>query len=184
MLLFCNICRTDATAIFVTDVTALRLPSIWRMTMIIKKCWPKRKKNMRNSNSMMVMIIMPYQALFVSQRNQSRCIELYNHKGDCLVPKMPIVDVNKDDKQLRCNIQLCKVTQPILMLPCYCFNKRDHPKYAHTCCFKEHILEKHHVQHPNPEQHENFRVGVCTKNCYLKYKVSFKKEPQSKKVVW
>jgi hypothetical protein len=109
---------------------------------------------------------------------------LYNHKGDCLVPKMPIVDVNKDDKQLRCNIQLCKVTQPILMLPCYCFNKRDHPKYAHTCCFKEHILEKHHVQHPNPEQHENSRVGVCTKNCYLKYKVSFKKEPQSKKVVW
>ena len=71
----------------------------------------------------------------------------------------------------------------MLMLPCYCFNKRDHPKYVHKCCFKEHILEKHHVQHPNPEQHENSRVGVCTKNCYLNYKVSFKKEPQSKKVV-
>ena len=44
-------------------------------------------------------------------------------------------------------------------------------------------MGKHNLQHPNPEQCENARVGVCTKNFYLKYKTCFKKEPQSKKVV-
>ena len=141
-----------------------------------KEEYKKQQQNDGNDNNALPSIVVPPRILEESE-------PLYNHKGDCLVPKMLIVDVNKDDKQFRCNVRSCKVTQPMLMLPCYCFNERNHPKYAHECCFKEHILKRHSVQHPDPKQRENARVGMCTKSCYLKYKAAFEKEPQSDKVV-
>ena len=95
-----------------------------------KEEYEKQQQNDGNDNNALPSIVVPPLILEESE-------PLYNHKRDRLMPKMLIVDVNKDDNQFCCNVRLCKVKQPMLMLPCYGFNERDHPKYAHKSCFKK-----------------------------------------------
>ena len=95
-----------------------------------KEEYEKQQQNDGNDNNALPSIVVPPLIFEESE-------PLYNHKQDRLMPKMPIIDVNKDNKQFRCNVQSCKVKQPMLILPCYCFNERDHPKYAHKSCFKK-----------------------------------------------
>ena len=66
--------------------------------MIMKKCLEKQQQNAVNDQTALSDIVaLPRRILEESK-------PLYNHKGDCLVPRMLIVYVNKDDKQFPCNV--------------------------------------------------------------------------------
>ena len=67
--------------------------------MIMKKCLEKQQQNAVNDQTALLL-----DSVAPPRRILEESKPLYNQKEDCLVPRMLIVDVNKDNKQFPCNV--------------------------------------------------------------------------------